>query len=218
MVLPSITKVHWIARALWLFSLLSGLVAVLCACNQQMTISRRITCQGLLEWMNDESRACHCEQSEANAKLSTVETCDDDGGVRTRSGDKVNKNGNSTRHENSTNRDAEKHNACAKGRDGNKAGQQRVFAVPDFFAVLLISLPRKVLHYSLEVYMIGLAVYLGFVWQDRLDAEAAPGDSRNIFIFFMVSLAVCWVVFLVSDVTNRCKGSPWKRNFQFAAF
>jgi hypothetical protein len=138
--------------------------------------------------MNDESCACDCKQSEANAKSSTEETRDNDGGVRRRSGDKVNKNGNSTKHE--------------------------PFAVPDFFAVLLVSLPRKALHYSLEAYMIGLAVYLGFVWQDRLDADAAPGDSRNIFIFFMVSLAVCWTVFLVSDITNRCKDSPWERNRQ----
>jgi hypothetical protein len=155
-ILPSITNVHWIARALWIFSLLAGLNAVLCSCNQQMTISRRLTSRDLFEWMNDESRADHCKKSE--------------------------------------------------GDDG-----QHEFHVPDFYAVLLLSLPRKFLHYSLEAYMIGLIIYLGFLWRDQLD-EATPGDNRKIFIFSLISLAVCWTVFVVSDITNRCKDSVWKRN------
>lgn len=158
--------------------------------------------------MNDQ-RACQCEQRKANAKHFIVETCDDDGNVRSRTGDQMNKNGDSTNRESTANQDAEKQTAYSKGQ------KLEPFAVPDFFAVLLISLPRKVLCYSLEAYMIGLAVYLGFVWQLRLDAGAAPGDSRNIFIFSMVSLVVCWSVFFVSDITNHCKGSVWKHDFDW---
>ena len=42
MAVRSASHVHWIARALWLFNLLSGLISVLYACNQPMTISRNL--------------------------------------------------------------------------------------------------------------------------------------------------------------------------------
>lgn len=53
MALPSASQVHWIARALWLFSLLSGLISVLYACNQQMTIVRNLHWDDIWRWMND---------------------------------------------------------------------------------------------------------------------------------------------------------------------
>lgn len=134
---------------MWLFSLLSGLTAVLCACNQQRAVSRQLTYKGLFDWMNDASRADH---------------------------------------------------------------QSDKFAVPDLHAVLLVSLPRKFLHYSLETYMIGLVIYLGFLWRHSLEEET-PGDNRNIFVFTTVSLFVCWTVVVLSDITNRCKSSVWKENY-----
>jgi hypothetical protein len=160
MALPSASQVHWIARALWLFSLLSGLISVLYACNQQMTISRNLQWDDIWRWMND-SRG---------------------------KGDETDNNNHEQKDEDD-------------------------FHVPDFFAVLLISGPRILLHHSLRAYITGLGVYLGFVWQDHLDTEAAPDDNRNIFIFFMISLAVCYTVYWLSDVANRCKNSPWMDDF-----
>ncbi|KAH7412717.1 hypothetical protein BKA64DRAFT_659440 [Cadophora sp. MPI-SDFR-AT-0126] len=92
-------------------------------------------------------------------------------------------------------------------------GQSTGYAVPDFFAVLTVSLPRKFLHYSLQAYMLGLTIYLAFLWRDSVGDEA-PGDNRRIFITTIVSLAICWAIFLVSDISNRCKGSVWDQNLK----
>jgi hypothetical protein len=69
------------------------------------------------------------------------------------------------------------------------------------------------LHHSLRAYVTGLGVYLGFVWQDKLDTDTSPDDRRNIFIFFIVSLTVCYAIYWILDIANRCKDSPWEHYF-----
>ncbi|KAH7203078.1 uncharacterized protein BKA55DRAFT_587528 [Fusarium redolens] len=54
MSLPSVGQVHWIVRGLWLLSLATGLISALCACNLQATISRNLSWDQLLGWLNDE--------------------------------------------------------------------------------------------------------------------------------------------------------------------
>jgi hypothetical protein len=170
MALPAAAQVHWIARALWLFSLLSGLVAVLYACNQQMTISRHLYWHDIWNWMNDSQPRSKSQQT-----------------------------GNSNHEEKENNQEQKR--------------KQGPFHVPDFWAVLLISGPRILLHHSLRAYVTGLGVYLGFVWRDNLDTDTSPDDTRNIFIFFIISLVVCYAIYWISDVANRCKDSPWQEDF-----
>ena len=254
MALPFIGKVHWIARALWLFSLLSGLVTVLYACNQQMTTSRRLTLEKLWRWMNDDRSWCDGKPSQKNCGHPAEGASEiDDERETTKNGsekdigklanqvhmshdieanngtekqdktkmnetwmkrdEKENKNGGYRQSKKETNQDVRNHNIKANNQDGKKSECDEVFFVPDFFAVLIVSGPRILLHYSLNAYMIGLAVYLGLVWQDQLDTDASPGDSRNIFIFSMVSLILCYAIYYMSDIANRCKPSPWKKDF-----
>ncbi|KAM6506342.1 hypothetical protein FSOLCH5_15474 [Fusarium solani] len=54
MALPFVGQVHWIVRGLWLLSLTTGLISVLCACNLQTTISRNLSWRRLRGWLNDE--------------------------------------------------------------------------------------------------------------------------------------------------------------------
>ena len=44
---------------------------------------------------------------------------------------------------------------------------------------------------SLGSFVIGLAIYLGFVWTRGLDQEAGRNDSRNIFIVLLVIVVAC---------------------------
>jgi hypothetical protein len=141
--------VSWIVPALWLFSLLSGLTAVICSCNQQITISKRLLCTELFKWMKEENE------------------------------------------------------------DRPSTG----FAVPDFSTILTLSLPRKFLHYSLKAYMLGLAIYLAYLWRDSVGDEA-PGDDRKIFITTIVSLVLCWAIVSSSDIPNRCRGSVWEDDWK----
>jgi hypothetical protein len=66
MALPAAVQVHWIARALWLFNLLSGLIAVIYVCNQQMTISRHLYWDDMWNWMNDSQLPLKRQQNSNN--------------------------------------------------------------------------------------------------------------------------------------------------------
>lgn len=226
MMLPATTEVHWIVRALWLFSVLVGLIAVLYACNQQMTINRWVTWEDLWWWMNDDwsGHRFNEEASNSDGKLqgnSSNQVPNHDPEANNSSGDDLSQHHGHNEANNSDgrlqgnssnqfpNRNPEANNS---GGETSECGQP--FSVPDFSAVLLVSGPRVLLHYSLGAYMIGLAVYLGFVWQYRLkDTAAGPDDNRNIFIFFIFTFVVSYAIYFVSDIANLCKKRPWKEDY-----
>jgi len=72
--------------------------------------------------------------------------------------------------------------------------------LPSAASVLTISAPNMLLSASLNAFLIGLGVYLGFVWTRNLDALAGPHDSRDVFITYVISLAVCYGVYSLSGV------------------
>jgi hypothetical protein len=58
--------------------------------------------------------------------------------------------------------------------------------IPRLPLVLLLCAPKTFLDYAIVAYVLGLGVYLGFVWQNSLDVDAGHNDSRNIFIVFLI--------------------------------
>ncbi|KAH6986680.1 hypothetical protein EDB80DRAFT_181777 [Ilyonectria destructans] len=100
---------------------------------------------------------------------------------------------------------------CATG-ENCKSGD--VFYVPDFSAVLLISAPRVLIHYALSAYLIGLGVYLGFVWREELGSEGAAGDNQNAFIFFATSLSIFYPLYWLSSLGNKCKNAAYEGHWR----
>jgi len=185
MSLPSVAEVHWIVRALWLFSLLSGLIAVLYACNQQMTIARNIRWEDLWDWLND---------AHVNASLLSC-------GCRAA----PSRPGGNHRHHKKHGNPPDKPDDQTERRDE--------FLVPDIFAVILLSAPRKLIHYSLDAYLIGIAAYLGLMWK-KAGADDPTEDDRNIFIFFICTFGICYLVYYLSSIANRCKGTPYQNDWE----
>lgn len=86
--------------------------------------------------------------------------------------------------------------------------------LPGPSSVLTISAPQLLLSASLYSFLAGLGVYVSFVWRRRLDPSAGFNDSRNIFITYMVSLAVCEIIYSISSVASLApagprRGTPW---------
>ncbi len=48
---------------------------------------------------------------------------------------------------------------------------------------------------SIISFLIGLAIYQGFVWTKDIDTTAAPGDSHDVFITFIVANGPCFLFF-----------------------
>ena len=62
-------------------------------------------------------------------------------------------------------------------------------------AVLIISAPFTMVRVSIFAFLLGLAIYQGFVFTKGLDTSAAPGDSRANFITVMVGTGLCLLFF-----------------------
>ena len=70
--------------------------------------------------------------------------------------------------------------------------------LPSAAAVLSMSAPNMLLSSSLNAFLIGLGVYLGFVWTRNLDEPAGAIGSRAVFITYIVGLIVCYLVYASS--------------------
>jgi hypothetical protein len=55
------------------------------------------------------------------------------------------------------------------------------------------------LSFSLHSFLIGLGIYLGFVWTRNLDDEAGRNGSRAVFITYIVGLAFCYGLYIRSS-------------------
>ena len=67
--------------------------------------------------------------------------------------------------------------------------------------------PQGLLSGSVFALLIALGIYLGFTWTRNLDANAGFHDSRNVFIIYVVSLAVCLIVYSISALLGDRDGS-----------
>ena len=54
-------------------------------------------------------------------------------------------------------------------------------------AVFILSAPYTMMTYAINAFVVGLAIYQGFVWTRNLDTDAGKINSRNIFIAYIVS-------------------------------
>ncbi|KAK4445175.1 hypothetical protein QBC34DRAFT_413654 [Podospora aff. communis PSN243] len=65
-------------------------------------------------------------------------------------------------------------------------------------SILSISAPVLLLSASLNSFLAGFGVYLGFVWTRNLDGEATTSDSRGVFLVYVIALGVCYGIYALS--------------------
>jgi len=71
------------------------------------------------------------------------------------------------------------------------------------------------MHYSLDAYLAGMVAYLALQWRsgrgvDQMEMKQLM-DDKVMFIFFTCAFVVCYTVYLVSNLANRCKDGPYKK-------
>ncbi|KAL4865505.1 hypothetical protein BDV12DRAFT_148050 [Aspergillus spectabilis] len=69
--------------------------------------------------------------------------------------------------------------------------------VPSIAAVLTTSAPAALLATAVYTFLIGLGIYLGFVWRQQLGDD---DDDLAIFITYIVALGVCFSLYAVSGI------------------
>ena len=107
-----------------------------------------------------------------------------------------------------------KYSLCRTPEDG------QCFPVPRLSMVLLLSGTKVFLDYALVTYLMGLGVYLGFVWQSKLDIGSGNADDRNIFIVFLVCIVFCvgvyctyFIVDLLSTPYELGQWTHWRNHY-----
>jgi hypothetical protein len=84
--------------------------------------------------------------------------------------------------------------------------------LPSAAAVLTISAPNMLLSASLNSLLLGLGVYLGYVWTRNLDGSAGVNSSRAVFITYVVSLTLCYGIYALSGLVVARQSY---KNFEF---
>lgn len=67
-------------------------------------------------------------------------------------------------------------------------------------AVFILSAPYTMMSYAILAFILGLAIYQGFVWTRNLDTDAGKLNSRNVFIAYIVSTGFCYMFFSFAGV------------------
>jgi hypothetical protein len=87
---------------------------------------------------------------------------------------------------------------AGKGPHGHRRPSDR--DLPSPASVLTISAPNILLSASLNSFLLGLGIYLAYVWIRNLDAAASKNGSRAVFIIYVVSLTSCYGIYKLSRV------------------
>ena len=65
-------------------------------------------------------------------------------------------------------------------------------------AILITSAPFNMMKASIFAFLLGLAIYQGFTWTRALDTSAGPGNSRDVFITFVIGTGACVLFYLLT--------------------
>ena len=83
---------------------------------------------------------------------------------------------------------------------------------PSLAAILIRSAPFTMVKFSIFSFLMGLTVYLGFVWTRELDTTAGRNDSRNVFTTYTVGAGFCVLFFILvfsSKAVENAYLSKW---------
>lgn len=79
------------------------------------------------------------------------------------------------------------------------------------WSAFILQAPFSYMQLSLGSFVLGLGIYLGFVWTRDLDQSAGPNDSRNIFIVFIVVVVFCIYFYVTPALYKEIEVLPVKQ-------
>ena len=77
-------------------------------------------------------------------------------------------------------------------------------------SAFLLNSPGGMINLSLGSFVLGLGVYLGFLWTRGLDTDAGPDDSRNNFIVYIASVLIIPCLYGIPSVLKNIEDEAMK--------
>ena len=176
--LPYLSQSHWVARAFFITSLISGCFAVYFACQAQKTIGTIFVAEDLKNWLTRRGSVPMSFWGIRN-RLKELKILMDSGaktpypGMRSHTGLDV---------------------EAGLLEDFSHLKEWQRSA--SLWSAFILQAPFTYMKLSLGSFILGLGVYLGFVWTRDLDQVAGNNDSRNVFIIFII-VVICCIYFYV---------------------
>ena len=69
---------------------------------------------------------------------------------------------------------------------------------PSLAAIFITSAPFNMMKASIFAFLLGLAIYQGFTWTRALDTSTGRGNSRDVFITFIIGTGACVLFYLLT--------------------
>jgi len=85
--------------------------------------------------------------------------------------------------------------------------RQQIPRFASLFSALVMSAPSSMINIALGSFLLGLGVYLGFLWTRHLDTQGGRNDSRDVFIIFIVSTVIIIALYATPAAYKRLEMS-----------
>lgn len=91
--------------------------------------------------------------------------------------------------------DLPEHQKDLPGIPDTEQARQQIPRSASLFSALVMSAPSSMINVALGSFLLGLGVYLGFLWTRHLGTQGGRNDSRDVFIIFIVSTVIIIVLY-----------------------
>ena len=78
------------------------------------------------------------------------------------------------------------------------------------FSAQMLVVPATMINMSLVSFLSGFGVYLGILWTRKLDQDAGPSGSRDVFIVFLVCISASWLFYLIARILKNHEILPFQ--------
>lgn len=170
--LGELSQVHWTARAFFAFSLATAIMAVYYASTQYRTLCRCVHANDIRKWIKGSISSSTIIIRAFNSQLPLPLPLPGLPLFRPR----------------------------AVPQSSVPAALESI-SIPSAASVITISAPFMLLSAALNSFLIGFGIWLGFVWTNDLNRDAAPGDSLAVFITYVVGLGIGFLIYSLANIS-----------------
>lgn len=190
MSLPNLSQSHWVARAFFVTSLISGCFSVYFSCRAQKSVGALYDPSELKNWLTRRNSVPLSVWGirKRLKQLEKLENISNKTGTGFSLGDEV-----------------------EKGLLEDFNHLQEWQRSSSLWSAFILQAPFSYMQLSLGSFVLGLGIYLGFVWTRDLDQGAGPNDSRKIFVVFILVVVFCIYFYVTPALYKEIEVLPVKR-------
>jgi hypothetical protein len=192
--LPSLSQTHWVARAFFVISLISGALSVYYAVMSQKIVGSLFDADEIRAWLTRPLPTSQLTLLRESEQLILAMDPGSDGQPQA-----------TTKGPESQQTDR----LPVTVEDGLLSENFQAFRqdmltlqAPSLASTLTLATPVLMLNVSLGTLLLALGIYLGFVWTRDLDTMAGLHDSRDVFIFYMIG-TFAMIIFYYVPVAKK---------------